>query len=68
MPIYEYRCQVCGKLFEALQRIGADGTDLTCPACGSPNPQKMISAFSAAGAGASGNSSSSAKCGSGGFT
>jgi putative FmdB family regulatory protein len=32
MPIYVYRCQVCGEISEALQSFGAPYP--TCPACG----------------------------------
>ena len=42
MPIYEYKCSECGHRFEALQRIGADGSDLACPRCGTPRPEKML--------------------------
>ena len=49
MPIYEYKCTQCGHVFEAFQRIGADGKELGCPVCGSKNPQKLFSAFSSSG-------------------
>ncbi|PLY03457.1 MAG: zinc ribbon domain-containing protein [Desulfuromonas sp.] len=32
MPIYEYRCEVCGKLTEKIQR--APLAEIACPACG----------------------------------
>lgn len=32
MPIYEYKCNKCGKVFEKLQEINAD-TFFTCPVC-----------------------------------
>lgn len=53
MPIYEYKCSECGHRFEALQRIGADGSDLACPRCGTPRPEKMLSAFASGGSGGS---------------
>jgi len=35
MPIYEYRCKVCGYAFERLQPISAKPLR-RCPKCGSP--------------------------------
>jgi putative FmdB family regulatory protein len=35
MPIYEYRCKVCGYVFERLQPISAKPLR-RCPKCGSP--------------------------------
>jgi len=66
MPIYEYKCSKCGHVSEAFQRIGADGSELNCPICNTPKPEKIFSAFASSG----GESSfrSSASCGAGGFT
>jgi putative FmdB family regulatory protein len=44
MPIYEYSCRKCGKAFEVLVRGRSDPAP-RCPACGSPKPAKMLSAF-----------------------
>jgi len=41
MPIYEYRCRDCDAMFDVLVR---DGTAVTCPHCGSPSLDKLISA------------------------
>jgi len=52
MPRYDYRCQDCGHVFEAEQRITADPlTD--CPACNKPKLERLISrtAFSLKGGG-----------------
>jgi len=68
MPIYEYRCANCQHTFEAFQRLGADGSGLTCPMCGTPNPEKLFSAFAQSGAAGSGLSSSSACSSSAGFS
>ncbi|MBN7798563.1 FmdB family zinc ribbon protein [Parahaliea mediterranea] len=43
MPIYEYQCQACGELHEALQKISDDPL-LDCPACGEPQLKKKVSA------------------------
>jgi len=49
MPIYEYQCQKCNSKFEVLQSIIADDEGLTCPACGEPEPKKLLSLFSSLG-------------------
>ena len=43
MPIYEYRCQVCGHELEALQKL-SDAPLLDCPKCGKAELKKMVSA------------------------
>lgn len=39
MPLYEYRCQACGKLEEKIQSYSAP-TEHDCPSCGSGNGMK----------------------------
>ena len=43
MPIYEYRCKECQHEVEALQKL-SDPPLVTCPACGKPALQKLVSA------------------------
>lgn len=43
MPIYEYRCKSCGYEKEHLQKIN-DAPISVCPACGSTDYNKLISA------------------------
>ena len=43
MPIYEYRCKECEHEVEALQKL-SDAPLVTCPACGKPALQKLVSA------------------------
>jgi len=46
MPIYEFRCQNCDKVFEFLC-MKSDGEDkVICPSCGCENSEKLLSAFS----------------------
>ncbi|MCH9007148.1 zinc ribbon domain-containing protein [candidate division KSB1 bacterium] len=45
MPIYEYKCKKCDAQFDALQRIGEDGSNLNCPDCGEQHPEKLLSVF-----------------------
>lgn len=46
MPIYEYKCGKCNKMFSVLQRVGATEKDTVCPECSSKNIKKQVSAFS----------------------
>lgn len=44
MPIFEYRCVNCSKVFEVLILSGRGEAELKCPACGGSDLKKMISA------------------------
>jgi len=44
VPIYDFRCHVCGEVSEFLVPVSADGGTLTCSSCGSQNLEKLISA------------------------
>ncbi len=46
MPLFEYRCQGCGKEFEELIRREEDEKDVKCPECGSADNKKLMSADS----------------------
>ena len=43
MPIYEYRCAVCGHQDEHLQKV-SEAPLSVCPACGKPEYRKQLSA------------------------
>jgi len=43
MPIYEYRCNVCGHQEEHLQKVSEPPLTV-CPACGKPEYRKQLSA------------------------
>jgi putative FmdB family regulatory protein len=45
MPIFEYRCEECGKKFSALVGMTAEPDDLKCPHCGKTNATKLVSRF-----------------------
>jgi|YNPNPStandDraft_1061719.scaffolds.fasta_scaffold27366_1 putative FmdB family regulatory protein len=51
MPIYEYRCQDCGAVFEKFVRAASGLVEVECPVCHSKKCQKSISLFSTASAG-----------------
>lgn len=44
MPIFEYVCNACGHQFEFL-KLPAATTVPTCPACQSPNLERLLSGF-----------------------
>ena len=43
MPIYEYRCNVCGQELEVLQKV-TEPPLTDCPSCGKPGMQKLLTA------------------------
>ena len=43
MPIFEYQCKKCGRLFEEL--VMSTHVKVKCPSCGSTALEKLISAF-----------------------
>jgi putative FmdB family regulatory protein len=43
MPLYEFRCNQCGKVFTFLVGVVANNTDPYCPRCGSTQLTKLIS-------------------------
>jgi putative FmdB family regulatory protein len=47
VPLYEYRCQGCGRFFERLVRTWNEAVD--CPACASPEVEKQLSTFAMTG-------------------
>lgn len=47
MPIYEYRCDACGREFERFIRPTSEPSNDTpgCPGCGSRALQQLLSSF-----------------------
>jgi putative FmdB family regulatory protein len=50
MPIFEYVCGKCGKVFEKLI-LGKSQEPLVCPDCGSKQVEQKFSTFSSSSAG-----------------
>jgi putative FmdB family regulatory protein len=63
MPIYEFECEVCGKVFEELVS-GSDAFNVKCKHCGSQKVRKLISqvAFKSSGKFVSASSSGCSGC------
>ncbi len=63
MPLYEYECQDCGKLFEKMVRLAELDRIPVCPECGSRHTRKQISTFASTSGNNTGNHSLSANQG-----
>lgn len=66
MPLYEYRCQACGEVFEKMVRWSETDHSPACPKCQSSQTFKKISMVAATGSSNPSSLSSSSQCGSGG--
>lgn len=53
MPLYEYRCRRCGKIFEMLRRMQDADRELECPECRSEEIERLLSKFATGGCGTS---------------
>ena len=51
MPLYEYRCEQCGRAFELLRRMSDADRDLVCPECRSQQVRRLFSTFATTGCG-----------------
>ena len=63
MPIYEYKCKVCGDVTEVLQRVGTIQDPPACQACGSKNVERMFSSSFISMVAGSGSEEASGCCG-----
>jgi putative FmdB family regulatory protein len=45
MPIFEYRCQKCGKTFEHFTQRASAIKPPVCPSCGSEEAERVFSVF-----------------------
>lgn len=43
MPIYEYRCTLCGREFEMIRPVQDEFKEVACPDCGKKKTEKVIS-------------------------
>lgn len=56
MPIYSYKCQECGEVFDFLVGVGTGGEEPSCPKCKSKKIEKIFSTFGVRVGGSSGGS------------
>lgn len=72
MPLYEFKCQVCGFVFEDLVRTTVDVGEVKCPTCGAQAADRLLSAAALGGSGgevsAGGGGGGGCGGGHGGFT
>ena len=69
MPIYEYKCEVCGEEFERLVFAGDEEKGITCPKCGAAGARRLLSAFATGERSPLAGLSAGGSCGgSGGFS
>jgi putative FmdB family regulatory protein len=45
MPIYEYVCQDCEKIFETIRQMDQSDTPIACSACGGEHTRRKLSVF-----------------------
>jgi len=68
MPIFEYKCNDCGKKFDVLHKSSSNLEEVICPDCQSKSNKKLLSSFSASmGSSSSFDGGSSCSDGSCGF-
>ena len=60
MPLFEYKCEKCGKVFEKL--VVNHDTGVKCEDCGSEQVKKLLSTFSASVAEGAKKSCSVSEC------
>jgi putative FmdB family regulatory protein len=54
MPMYEYRCEECGEVFEQLRPMAYADQGVVCPACESERVERLLSTFVSASCASSG--------------
>jgi putative FmdB family regulatory protein len=67
MPVYDYKCRKCGKVFEKFLRTLAAADSVQCEKCGSGDVKKLVTCCAISSGGkseSSGGSTSSHSCGS----
>jgi putative FmdB family regulatory protein len=67
MPIFDYKCNDCGKTYDVFHKVREVLDDVVCPHCGSTNHKRLMSIPSVAIAGkSSAELESGSSCGAGG--
>ncbi len=66
MPIYEYACRACGKVFEAFLLRRSDEAEVACPECSTREVERVISRPAAVSTGSGWGAPSGGGCAPGG--
>lgn len=66
MPVFDYKCQDCGKTYDVYHKVREVAEDVLCPSCGSANHKRLMSAPAVSIAGSSSGESSSSLSDAGG--
>ncbi len=64
MPLYEYRCGSCSKVFESYMRLSEGNRNTACPVCGGAAEKLGFSLFRTKGSG-EGSKPGGSSCGGG---
>jgi len=62
VPIYEYRCSVCGERFEKLVRTSSGQVDVRCPKCDAEEVERQVSVFGVSTGSTGGSFTSASSC------
>ena len=57
MPLYEYQCPDCGRVFEVFTQRLKSSIIPSCPGCGQTNVERLLSPFAGKASGDCGTSS-----------
>lgn len=63
MPIYEYECKDCEKVFEIIRPMSQSDATVTCAICGGTHTQRKLSIFFAESGGKAVSGTASSGCG-----
>lgn len=63
MPLYEYRCETCGNVYEQIRRMSDADRNLECPDCKSAKVKRLLSVFATSSGGASTTAGGCNTCG-----
>ena len=66
MPIHEYACHSCGKVFEAFLLRRADEAEVACPECATREVERVISRPAALSVGSGASAPRGGGCATGG--
>lgn len=45
MPVFEYQCERCGRVFDVFTQRPRDAAEVACPSCGEHDVKRVLSTF-----------------------